>query len=586
MAAKKPKDMSMFWTPETAPQEFQWLYEYNERDVVAELEAASRLPDLGPKEFSIWQLDQRVNMRGMRVDRKGIDDCIVIVLQGRVKYNAELRTITNGAVDGYTKGADMQRWMAQFGVYTDGLDEDAVADALARSNLPPAVRRVLEIRQLLAFGSVNKLFAFKSHICNDDRIRDQYVYYGAHTSLWNGRGVQPANLYKGIFSKPYQAMRALDIIACGSYELVELEFAEGSDWCANGFDPINGKKQKPADPLEVVASCLRSLIVATPGTRLMSADFTAIQAVVTAALAGEQWRLDVFRTHGKLYEMQAALLTGNTLEFYAEYKKREGKHHDDRQGFGKIPILSGDFGAWIKGWKKFGADKLGDDRFIRGLILKLRDSIPNIVEFWGGQTRDKFKPTCRHELFGLEGAVINAIQHPGECFRYRQVAYQMHEDTLYCSGPSGTLMRYHAPRLERSTREHAEPWELEISYEGNNSNAAKGASGWQRMKLYGGVLTQNIVSHECREIQAEALVRLEERGYPIVMHTHDENVSEVPDGQGSLDEYISLVRVLPEWCREPDGTPWPIKVPDAWESHLYGKWEEWSPADNAPALPR
>jgi DNA polymerase len=250
---------------------------------------------------------------------------------------------------------------------------------------------VLEIRQLLAFGSVNKLFAFMSHICDDDRIRDQYVYYGAHTSLWNGRGVQPANLYKGIFSKPYQAMRALDIIACGSLELVELEFSEGSDWCANGFDPINGKKQKPADPLEVVASCLRSLIVATPGTRLMSADFTAIQAVVTAALAGEQWRLEVFRTHGKLYEMQAALLTGNTLEFYAEYKKREGKHHDDRQGFGKIPILSGDFGAWIAGWKKFGADKLGDDRFIRGLILKLRESIPNIVEFWGGQTRDKFR---------------------------------------------------------------------------------------------------------------------------------------------------------------------------------------------------
>jgi DNA polymerase len=182
--------------------------------------------------------------------------------------------------------------------------------------------------------------------------------------------------------------------------------------------------------------------------------------------------------------------------------------------------------------------------------------------------------------------VVNAIQHPGQCFSHRQVSYQMHEDTLYCSGPSGTLMRYHAPRLERSTRDHAEPWELEISYEGNNSNAAKGAAGWQRMKLYGGVLTQNIVSHECREIQAEALLRLEEHGYPIVMHTHDENVAEVPDGQGSLDEYISLVRVLPEWCREPDGTPWPIKVPDAWESHLYGKWEEWTPADNAPRAPR
>src|SRR4051812_41424968 len=161
MAAKKPKDMSMCWTPETAPREFGWLYDYNERDVVTELEAASRLPDLAPKEFKIWQLDQRVNMRGMRVNRKGINDLGAIVIQARAKYNAELRTITNYQTDGlgrvlsgvesYTKGADMQRWMAQFGVYTDGLDEDAVADALARKDLAPAVRRVLEIRQLLAF---------------------------------------------------------------------------------------------------------------------------------------------------------------------------------------------------------------------------------------------------------------------------------------------------------------------------------------------------------------------------------------------------------------------------------------------------
>jgi DNA polymerase len=584
--ATKPKDMSHRWTPETAPAEFAMLYDYNERDVLAELEASSRIADLSPKEFAIWQLDQRVNMRGMRVDRKGILDCMEIVLQCRAKYNAELRTITNGVVEGFTKAADMKRWIGQFGIHLFDLDQESVEEALARKDLPPAVRRVLTIRQVLSFGSVNKLFAFRSHICDDDRIRDQYVFYGAHTSLWNGRAVQPANLYKGIFSKPYQAERALQIIACGSLELVELEFSEGSDWCANGFDPIDGKPQKPADPLEVVASCLRSLIIATPGHRLMSFDFTAIQAVVTAALAGEQWRLDVFRTHGKLYEMQAALLTGKTLEFYAEYKKREGKHHDDRQGFGKIPILSGDFGAWITGWKKFGADKLGDDRYIKGLINKLRASIPNTVEFWGGQTRDKFTPYVRQELYGLEGAVIKAIQNPGECYRYRQVAYQMHEDVLYCMGPSGTLMRYHAPRLERSTREWAEPWELEISYEGNNSNAAKGAQGWQRMKLYGGVLTQNIVSHECREIQAEAMLRLEAAGYPIVMHTHDENVAEVPDGQGSLEEYLRLGRILPEWAREPDGKPWPIKVPDAWESHRYGKWEEWKPADNVLPPPR
>jgi DNA polymerase len=116
---------------------------------------------------------------------------------------------------------------------------------------------------------------------------------------------------------------------------------------------------------------------------------------------------------------------------------------------------------------------------------------------------------------------------------------------------------------------------LDLSYEGENSNAMKGALGWVRMPLYGGVLTQNVVSHESREIQALTLLRLEAAGYPVVMHTHDENVVEIPYGFGTLDEYTALVRgPLPDWARTPDGQPWPIKVPDAWEADRYGKWED------------
>src|SRR5690606_26701218 len=100
-------------------------------------------------------------------------------------------------------------------------------------------------------------------------------------------------------------------------------------------------------------------------------------------------------------------------------------------------------------------------------------------------------------------------------------------------------------------------WELDLSYEGFNSNAQKGALGWMRMPLYGGVLTQNVVSHVCREIQADALLALERNGYPVVMHTHDEQVCEAPNGYGSTAEYIRIVRAsLAPWARTPDGRPW------------------------------
>lgn len=541
-------------TPFTHTEDFQKLYDYNDQDVRAEIEASTRIPDLSPFELAVWRMDLRVNTRGMQVDSAAVENCIQIAEQAFARGNAELAAITGGAVQGSSEVAKMIKWMHGRGVYLHELDEETVEKALTIET-DPAVLRVLRIRQQMAFGSVKKLYAFRAQTTAAGRLHDQYVYYGAHTGLWNGRGVQPANLYKGIFSKPEQVERALAVIASRSLEFVEYEYPD-------------------TDALEVVASCLRSMIIARPGHRLISADFTAIQAVATSALAGEEWRLEVFRTHGRIYESMASQLTGKPLQFYADYKREQGKHHDDRQTYGKIPVLSADFGAWIEGWKRFGADKLGDDDTIKRLILQTRDRIPNIVEFWGGQVRDKFRPNERAELYGLEGAAVSAVLYPGQAFGYRGVRFQQFEDTLYCMPPSGGIIRYHAPRLEPSTRNYARPWELSLSYTGWNSNPTKGAPGWHRMDLYGGVFTQNVVSHECREIQALCLLRMEDNGYPIVMHTHDEGVSEVPIGQGSLAEYMRLYRILPDWARTPDGQPWPIKVPDGWEALRYGKWED------------
>lgn len=547
------------WTPFTATEDFQKFYAYNVQDIATEANASARIQDLTPRERSIWQFDFRCNMRGMQIDRDAVEDCIAIIEQAEAHYNGELRTITNGCVSESTEVAKTLAWMKTQGVYLQNLDEDTITESLKRADYPANVLRVMRIRQTLAFGSVKKYYAMRAQSTPEGRLYDQYAFYGAHTGLWNGRGVQPANLYKGIFSKPEQATRALQLIKTRCLELIEYEFY-------------------PHDALEIVASCLRSMICAKQGYRLLSADYTAIQAVGTSCMANEQWRIDVFRTHGKIYETQASKLTGRPLQFYLDYRKEHAKHHDDRQ-LGKLAILSADFGAWIEGWKRFGAEQYGNDTFIKNLIIKTRDAMPNVVNFWGGQTINKFKHNEQQMLFGLEGAAISAILEPGTCFSSRLgshlgVLYQMYENVLYCRPPSGGYIRYHAPRLQCSQRPYANEWEFEMSYEGNNSNQTKGALGWIRMNLYGGVQTQNVISHMCREIQADALVRLEQHGYPVVMHTHDENVCEVLKGYGGLEEYNRLMRILPTWAVCEDGQPWPVKVPDAWEAEIYGKWED------------
>lgn len=548
------KNPARFWTPETAPDDFAKFYAYNVTDIIAESEASLRMPDLTPRELEIWQTSEAINERGMQTDVVGRENCITIAEQASEKYNGELQAITHGVVKKYSEVKGTVAWLKTQGVSLDDLDEETVEDNLAKPHAP-AVLRVLKIRQLLSFGSVKKLYAMRTHTCADGRLRNQYAYSAAHTHLWNGQDVQPANLYKGKLDKPEKVERALATIASGSLEYVERVYG---------------------DALECIADCLRSLIVAARGCRLIASDFAAIQAVITSALAGEEWRLEVFRTHGKIYEAMAASLTGKTVEFYIDYKKRTGSHHEDRQLYGKIPTLASDFGAWITGWRKFDTDGiLGDDQAVKKLILKVWEKNPMICELRGGQTRYKFKYNEREELYGLEGAAIKAVKFPGECFGYRGVRYVVQNDILYCQPPGDcSPLIYHEPRLEKSRREYARPWELDLSFMGWNSNPKKGQGGWQRMKLYGGVLTQNVVAKLAREYQADVLMRCEKSGlYLPVMHTHDEAVTEVPLGLGSTTEYLTLVNQPRAGGYDERGRPWPIRAPGAEETQRYGKWE-------------
>lgn len=552
------------WTRDNALADFLKFDAYNVQDTVSESVISARIPDLHPRELEIWHTHQAINHRGMYIDRPGVENMISVAEQAFEREHGRLASITNGAA---TKGSEVAKivaWMKTQGVYLPNLDEDIVAQELKRPH-PDNVKQVLLIRQHTAFSSVKKLYAVRAQTAADGRLRDQYAFAAAATDLWNGQNVQMANLYKP--SEKWAQTPAGIKAAFAAMASRSLEYVEG----------VYG------NALEAIANCLRSIVIAAPGHRLIMSDYTAIQAVVTAALAGEEWILEIFRQNKSLYLETAAMLTGKTVEFYELYRQTEGRHHPDRQFYGKIPTLANGFGAWVKGWRKFDDDGLlGSDAEVKELILKMRRKTPMIVELWGGQTRNKFGKDLNGnyaneypELYGLEGAAISAVLNPGTCYGYRSIRYMVQGDILYCQPPGDcSPLIYHNPQLQPSTREYASPWELELSYMGWNSNQTKGKGGWVRMDLYGGVATQNVVAKCSREYQADSMVRCERSGiYLPVMHTHDELVTEVRDGVGSVPEYLSLINVPRAGGYDDQGRPWPIKAPGAEEEPCYGRWE-------------
>ena len=549
------KDPRVITLPHEAPEEWARYKAYNLTDIRSEHQVSERVPDLPPDEQRRWFLDQQINDRGMAVDSAGIKNCIAIVEQAYAKYGDEFRTLTGGIEP--TELKQLQGWCSGRGVSLYDMTEktiDVMVERLRgdtlKSEAEAQVLRALEIRQMLASASVKKLYALSAQTASDGRVHGMYMMHATHHGRTGGYGPQPANLYKGEWHTPEEVDAALAVIATRSLAAVEAAY------------PNLGA-------LDVVNNCLRSLFVAGPGMQLVSSDYAAIEGVVLAALAGEQWILDVFNTHGMYYEAQIARMVGMPLQEMIDHKARTGKHHPLRQQ-GKLAVLSGGYASWINGWKKFGADKYyNSDAEIKAAILSYRDSVPNIVEFWGGQTRNKFKWNECQELYGLEGAAIMAVQNPGQCYRVGLIQFQMGgDDTLYMILPSGRFIQYHTPRLAPATRPYASPWELALSFYGWNTNPDKGPPEWIQQDLYAGILTQNATGGTARDIFMHGMENADEAGYKTVLHTYDELTCEVPHGFGSVEGLESCMNDLPNYARN-----WPIRAKGGWRGPRFGKWD-------------
>lgn len=575
------------WTPQTAWEDYLRLYGYCDQDTVAEDNASACIPDLTPAELNTWLTDQTINARGIQVDTAALDAAIDILGQTERKYNAELAQITHGIVQAASELPAMQAWLATQGITMPNMQKDTITEMINGDTLAQSSEawRVLQIRDTLGAANVKKLHTLKLQTNSDGRLRDQYMYCGAdRTGRASAGGVQLQNITaKGpktsrcedcekvfVFGSHLQGMPACP--RCGSFMFHALP-----EWTVEAVEQaiddilhrdLDHIEKIWGDPIALLCGCLRGLFIAREGHKLICVDYSAIEAVVAACLSRCRWRIDVFSGHGKIYEQSAANATGIPFEEILEYKRANGMHHPARKGVGKIRELAGGYGGWIGAWKNFGADEYFDsDEDIKQDVLKWREESPEIVEMWGGQFRwcGPGKWDYTPELFGLEGAAINAILHPGQCFSHIDITYGVKDDILFCRLPSGRFLHYHRPRLVNAEDKLNRGPCFGITFEGYNSNSQKGPIGWHRMETYGGRLFENVVQAVAADIQFEGLKRCEAAGYSIVMHTHDEGTAEVPIGFGSVEEMAAIMSERPAWAAW-----WPLKAA-GWEHKRYQK---------------
>ncbi|RZO83013.1 MAG: XRE family transcriptional regulator [Oceanococcus sp.] len=463
-------------------------------------------------ERRIWELDQAINMRGVRLDLDYVRDALDIVDEQSHSLNRKVAELT-GELTNVSQRAVVLDWCAAQGYPLDSYTKEAVNNAVADPACPKLVKEVLQVRQQLGKTSTAKYT--KMLQCadpNDERVRGTLLYHGAATGRFAGRLIQPQN-----FPRPHPDIEGI--------EDTIVELVRARDW--DMVRLIAG-----IDPMEALSSTLRQAIIASEGCRLIVSDYSAIEARVTPWLAGQEDTLDVFRAGGDIYKHAAAGIYGV-----------DPADVDKQQRFiGKVATLAlgyqGAVGAFSVMAAAYGVEM--DEPLIRGIVDRWRKANPHIVNLWR---------LC-------EKAAKAAIKERGKKFVVRgKLGFVVRGNFLFMVLPSGRKLAYFRPAVQSVDGRE------KITFSGVNSTTRK----WERQDTYGGKLVENAAQAVARDLMCGAMLRIEDAGYPLVLTVHDELIADVPEQFGSLGEFNDLMRETPDWA-----TDLPIEV-EGYEAFRYRK---------------
>lgn len=507
--------------PHHNPERWQLFKGYCRQDVVTEMEIERRLsavpvPDFVQKE---WETDLIINSRGVAVDMEMVEGALELGASVRSSLMTEAMQISG--LNNPNSVKQLTAWLeSETGEEINGLRKDAVAKMLARDDNSPAVQRMLEIRQELGKTSTKKYDAIEQAVCQDGRVRGLLQFYGANrTGRWAGRLVQVQNLPR-TYTEPLELAR--DLVKGRKLDALK---------CIYGSVP------------DTLSQLIRTAFIAAPGNVLIDADFSAIEARVVAWLAGEEWRLEVFRTHGKIYEASASQMFGVPIDLI----KKNNPEYALRQK-GKVAELAlgyqGSTGALIN----MGALNMGiPEEDLPDIVSRWRDANKRIKDLW----------------YKLQNAAIQAITQGGSVdVNGLIIAHEwdatQNTDYMTITLPSGRKLFYNAPQIGENK------WGgPSISYMGVNDK-----NKWGRVETYGGKLVENCVQAIARDCLAQAIEHLEATGFPVVFHVHDEVVIDI---RPFADDEEMLAKTVEIMSRP---VPWAPGLPldaDGWVGKFFKK---------------
>ena len=474
--------------PSDEPEKWELFKTYCIRDVDVEKQIRNKLSKfpIPDREQELYCMDQRINDRGIMVDPELITHAVACDLL--YKETATKKAYEISGLENPNSVAQLKGWLAGKGIEIDSLAKAAVEELV--ENTDGDVAEMMKLRLALSKTSVKKYEAMERSVCPDGRVHGLLQFYGANrTGRWAGRLVQIHNL-------PQNHMEDLElarsIVKEGRYDLVELL-----------YDSIP----------DVLSELIRTAFVAKPGCRFIVSDFSAIEARVMGYLAGEGWVMEEFRGAGKIYEQTASKMFHIPIE-----EITKGSPYRAR---GKVASLACQYGGAEGALISMGALNFVEEEELKGLVQSWRTANPHIVNYW-------------HEI---DGAVKAAVKER-KMTKIGMVTVYYQSGMLKIALPSGRVLSYVRPRMTVN-RFGSES----VSYEGVGTNRK-----WTRIESYGAKFCENIVQATARDVLAEAMLRLEKKGFDIVCHIHDEVVLEVPEGTSSVEEVNEIMAVCPDWC--------------------------------------
>ena len=477
--------------PTDAPEKWAVYRQYNAQDVETEraIRKALEKYSLPEQEWELYALDQQINDRGVRVDKKLVKNAIAVdavFAQAAYQRAKELTGLENpGSVN------QLKAWLADQDMPMESLAKKIVQEKAAQTD--GIVAELLNLRLELSKTSVKKYEAMARCVCRDGRVHGLLQFYGANrTGRWAGRLVQAQNLPQNHLP---DLELARDIVKIGDEELLDTLFAS-----------VPG----------TLSELIRTAFIPKDGCRFLVADFSAIEARVLAWLANEEWVLEEFRGQGKIYEATASRM----FHIPQESIVKGNPNYEYRQK-GKQATLSCGYGGGVGALKAMGA-KMPEEE-MQPLVDAWRAANPNIVAFWNALDR-----------------AARAIIRRKTSARVGKVTLYWQDDKMFMRLPSGRNLCYQSPHFT----------ENRFGSDAIGYYAPNATGQMVVQETFGGKLAENATQAIARDILAHALLTLEKNGYPVVFHVHDEAVIEKPTGQGSLEEACRLMAIAPDWAED------------------------------------